>query len=247
MRRDREVAFWARVNKDGPIPERRPDLGPCWLWLGAKTGNGYGLFWDGIRLVAAHRWRYQQVHGPLDKSITLDHLCRARSCVNERHVEPVTNRVNVLRGVGVSAENARKTHCLRGHELTGENVYLRGNRRHCRQCRLERERNERRAKPGFKPHSSQRTHCPKGHRYEGDNLYVAPDGRRSCRACQRAKGARRYALKSKGLGLPATRTHCPQGHPYDAENTRIDEKGGRLCRTCRNEKLRAARSEGRYR
>jgi len=37
-------------------------------------------------------------------------------------LEPVTHRVNILRGVGTGAKNAVKTHCKRGHEFTPENT-----------------------------------------------------------------------------------------------------------------------------
>ncbi|MBU6428993.1 MAG: hypothetical protein KGR26_08285, partial [Cyanobacteria bacterium REEB65] len=38
--RDRETViqdFWAQVDKDGPIPSHRPDLGPCWIWTRNKS------------------------------------------------------------------------------------------------------------------------------------------------------------------------------------------------------------------
>jgi hypothetical protein len=68
--------------------------------------------------------------------LTLDHLCRNKACVNPAHLEPVTNRENVLRGVGLSAENARKTHCKRGHPLSGDNVVVSkgGRKRRCVAC-----------------------------------------------------------------------------------------------------------------
>lgn len=34
--------FWAKVNKDGPIPIHRPDLGQCWVWTG-ESRHGYGF------------------------------------------------------------------------------------------------------------------------------------------------------------------------------------------------------------
>lgn len=37
-------------------------------------------------------------------------------------VEAVTNKVNVLRGVGITALNAIKTHCMHGHEFTPGNT-----------------------------------------------------------------------------------------------------------------------------
>jgi hypothetical protein len=60
--------------------------------------------------------------------------------VNPAHLEPVTNAENVLRGVSPTALNARKTHCIRGHALEGDNVmrYGRMTGRHCRACHSER-------------------------------------------------------------------------------------------------------------
>lgn len=76
--------------------------------------------------------------------MTLDHLCRNRLCVNPEHLEVVSRGENVLRGVGVTAENKRKTHCAHGHEFTTENTYRYGNKRHCRTCRTENMRERRR-------------------------------------------------------------------------------------------------------
>jgi hypothetical protein len=57
-------------------------------------------------------------------------------------MEPVTNVENVMRGEGVWAINARKTHCKRGHEFTEENTVKRNGTRSCRTCKnlFKRER-----------------------------------------------------------------------------------------------------------
>ncbi len=111
----------------------------CWLWTGAQQGGGYGAFWkpsdDEPRLVPAHRAAYQLMVGPIPEGLTLDHLCRTRLCVRPSHLEPVSRGENVLRGVGVSAQHARQTHCLRGHEFSEENTYWWRGERHCRICR----------------------------------------------------------------------------------------------------------------
>lgn len=61
---------------------------------------------------------------------------RVRNCVNPAHLEPVTQKVNVLRGEGASARNAAKTHCDYGHELTKDNTYVTPDgRRNCRTCK----------------------------------------------------------------------------------------------------------------
>lgn len=121
-----EQRFWSKVDASGD----------CWLWLGSITANGYGQTSVGGRRQAAHRYAYEQTVGPIPNGLQLDHLCRVHACVNPDHLEPVTNRENVLRGVGTSAVNARKTHCIHGHPLSGDNLMVYGSWRKCRTCWL---------------------------------------------------------------------------------------------------------------
>lgn len=97
----RKRNFWLQVNKDGPIPPDRPDLGPCWEWTGyIQPKTGYGQFGvrSGTRL--AHRVAYQFLVGPIPAGMHLDHLCRNRRCVNAAgHLDPVPPRENLRRGI----------------------------------------------------------------------------------------------------------------------------------------------------
>lgn len=129
--------FWPKVDKDGPIPECAPELGPCWLWIAKCHALGYGQFKVGTKMKQAHRVGYELLVGPVPDGLDLDHLCRVRGCVNPAHLEPVTHRENILRGDSRMAENARKTYCSKGHEYTPENTYVRPakpNSRFCREC-----------------------------------------------------------------------------------------------------------------
>jgi hypothetical protein len=115
--------------------------GDCWIWQGMKNPGGYGMARtekDGphqgkMRLV--HRLLWEMQNGPIPSELELDHRCRRRDCVNPAHLELVTGRENVRRGAAPAAFNARKTHCIRGHPLKGENVYHEPSRPHVRKCR----------------------------------------------------------------------------------------------------------------
>lgn len=115
--------------------EGQPELGPCELWRGGRDKDGYGQFNVGHQNFRAHRWRYEQVHGPVADQ--LDHICRIRSCVALLHLRPITLVENVMIGMSFSAINARKTHCNHGHEFTESNTYIRpdGRGRECKLCR----------------------------------------------------------------------------------------------------------------
>jgi len=109
----------------------------CWIWSGG-TSQGYGAF----RKTRAHRWAYENLteSPPIPDGWHLDHLCRVPLCCNPDHLEAVTPKANMLRGVGPTAINASKTHCKRGHEFTPKNTYVRGDTGHrqCKQCRRDR-------------------------------------------------------------------------------------------------------------
>ena len=133
------------TNRNGPTP--RPELGQCWLWTGYVRPDGYGHLTIGGRCVKVHRIAREAANGPLPAGLTVDHLCRNRACVNPSHLEAVPNAVNVLRGEGAPAQNARRTRCSRGHALDVDNTYrYPDGRRECRRCRRKRTREYMRAR-----------------------------------------------------------------------------------------------------
>lgn len=139
-----EARFWSKVDRSGPVPEARPELGPCWIWTAAVSQpDGYGRVGVGDRVMLAHRVSYTISVGPIPAQRQLDHLCRRRECVNPGHLEPVTHQENVARGEAgavKAAMQAAKTHCPQGHRYDEQNTYVarRKNRapdRQCRKCR----------------------------------------------------------------------------------------------------------------
>jgi len=125
--------FWDKVDRGSDAK--------CWWWMASLNRYGYGQFRLGSQVCLAHRLSWELVNGnPVPAGKVLDHLpvCRNRQCVNPAHLEPVTPLVNTLRGEGPTAINARKTHCIRGHEFTLENTGRDRGQRFCRTCREQR-------------------------------------------------------------------------------------------------------------
>lgn len=122
--------FWVKVDAaTGSLEE-------CWEWRGALTQAGYGQGVDHStgRFWLAHRVAFEQLRGSIPDGLHIDHLCRNRLCVNPWHLEPVTNRENVRRGMS----GELKTECANGHPYTPANVYLhQGRHRQCRVCGRE--------------------------------------------------------------------------------------------------------------
>lgn len=108
----------------------------CWNWQGGKDKNGYGFFTVEGKQYKAHRWIYEHTNGPIPEGLVIDHLCRNHSCVNPSpdHLEPVTNRENVARGVGFAAHTLRTNTCINGHPLEGDNLKVYQGRRFCLTC-----------------------------------------------------------------------------------------------------------------
>jgi hypothetical protein len=137
--KDPIARLWDRINKNGPVSTYRPDLGACWIWQGA-TSNGYGrVRFDG-KTRLAHRVVWTLTIGEFPEDKQPDHLCRVRACVNPSHLEPVTQRINLLRGASPAADHARRARCSAGHPLEGPDadVYIHPDHptwRHCRKCR----------------------------------------------------------------------------------------------------------------
>lgn len=136
------IKFWAMVDRGGPEVTINGKISQCWMWQGGnRNQSGYGNFWSLVdkKNYLAHKWIYEKCVGPVPHSLVLDHKCDngPLGCVNYNHTFPTTIRTNVLRGTGITAINAAKTHCIHGHLITGRRWFNGKEERFCKICRLE--------------------------------------------------------------------------------------------------------------
>ena len=116
----------------------------CWQWKASKYPAGYGQMWNGSRVEQAHRISFREFVGDIPDGCEIDHICRNRSCVNPEHLRAVTHRENMRASDSVMGLNAKKTHCKRGHPLSGENLRVeQSGARQCRECLRMHARNAR--------------------------------------------------------------------------------------------------------
>lgn len=143
-----EERFWSFVNKNGPVVSL--ELGACWIWTGHLDVNGYGRFRPDRNgsSIGSHKFAWEQANGPFPEGLEPDHLCRLRSCVNPAHLEPVTHRINMLRGNTIIAKNSAKTTCFLGHPFDDANTRIDSQgARLCRICEKTRSAKYRRYRP----------------------------------------------------------------------------------------------------
>lgn len=184
--------FWAKVRKTES----------CWIWTGGLTGKGYGAFTFEGKTFLSHRLSYELCVNTIPPGMQLDHLCRNRMCVNPIHLEAVTPKVNIRRGIGLPAINYQKTHCPQGHPYNGDNLYTApdGSRK-CKICRdLIRKRWELRIGRGRG--RSVKTKCPHGHDFTPENTYINTRGHRSCLTCRKIRNYNRYSNHRKPASFP---------------------------------------------
>ena len=146
------ASFWSRVDRNGPIPTMRPELGNCWIWKGCVSDEGYGTFVVGGPQSAqkrrgAHRVVFFLLNGRWPEP-EIDHLCHNTLCVRPDHLREATHTENMN-------NRACSMICKRGHPLAGANLYFySGGRRRCVACyqlRLSEARAARRARGLKKP------------------------------------------------------------------------------------------------
>jgi hypothetical protein len=95
------------------------DANGCFIWFGTLNNKGYAQFHYRGKTRLVHMVHYLLVKGEYNGELDLDHKCTTPSCVNPDHLEPVTHKVNNLRGW-----SGDESVCKNGHPRTEENTYV---------------------------------------------------------------------------------------------------------------------------
>lgn len=180
-------------------PRIRVDENGCWRWTGCKSPRGYASISKDGKVRSLHRLVYEIFKGPIPTGLQIDHLCRVRDCCNPEHLEAVTQQENLRRGIGPSAENARKTHCPLGHPYDWVTKKGRG----CKTCKAASNKRYLEKTRTGRPRSGERTHCPHGHEYNEENTDTKTyNGKttRTCIPCRKERG-RKKNLEKKAQNL----------------------------------------------
>lgn len=124
----------------------------CWLWDG-PTNRGYGMVnVRGGGTLGAHRAMWYAKHGD-PGALDVLHNCNNKLCISPLHLHLGTHKQNFKEASEAKLLQGQwKTHCLRGHPLSGDNLYIQPGTgfRGCKTCTKERSRRRYHEEPEYR-------------------------------------------------------------------------------------------------
>lgn len=98
----------------------------CWEYQGHKNSIGYGEATFAGKRYVVHRFMYEALlTGNLlpPRGQDICHSCHNRACVNPYHIRQDSHSANLLESAAEKRLQGQwKTHCKRGHPLSGNNL-----------------------------------------------------------------------------------------------------------------------------
>lgn len=158
----------------------------CWEWIKHRNALGYAQTCWGNRQWIATRLIYCAIHGAFDKNLDICHSCDNPGCVNPEHIRVDEHRANLLdASKRKRLQGQWKTHCSRGHPLSGDNLYRQSKFgfRSCKKCHTARYRMKRYGWPEHLAYSDIRV--PKGYMIDkATGAIISGKGRQRKPSCQ---------------------------------------------------------------
>lgn len=133
-----DIPAWLRKLVKEPIP----DSG-CWVYNGTSIHRGYGRVSYMGKTWSLHRLAVKLLNpSEWNNWLQANHKCSTKLCFNPAHLYMGTQKQNMADLIASGKfyyrskeDEAKRTHCRRGHELTGSNLYIHNNKRSCKFCR----------------------------------------------------------------------------------------------------------------
>ncbi len=112
--------FWSKVNKNGPIPDHKPELGKCWVWIAYKNRDGYGRIRIAGTRWLAHRYSFSSTFGLKPPAVL--HKCDNPACVNPDHLYAGTQAQNMIDKVRANRQSYTRGEHSGQSKVTEEQV-----------------------------------------------------------------------------------------------------------------------------
>lgn len=153
----------------------------CWEMNGFHDRNGYAHFHKSKHQSKAHRISYEFHKGAIPQSLTIDHLCKNKGCVNPDHLEAVT-----------AQENGRR-HNAEGYKQWWFALSDTDKQRFV-------DKVSKKASQIAAAKKLAATHCKRGHKWKPETTYIVPsNGSRRCNVCFAEVQKRARAKTSKSV------------------------------------------------
>lgn len=113
MARRNPKPVWSKIDKNGPINDWRPELGPCWIWMGKLSVHGYGpyrIVWVDAERQIERKRRIREGDWPAPK--VGDRIWTAQQRGNSKLTEQDVRDIRAAHAAGEYAKEIAKRYAV---------------------------------------------------------------------------------------------------------------------------------------